>query len=83
MIREKYRGIRPAPGYPACPDHTEKRTLFDLLGAERAAGIRLTEACHGRRPRRVGSTLPIPAALLLRWTASRATRWRTTPAARA
>ena len=44
LLREKYRGIRPAPGYPACPDHTEKRTLFDLLGAEEAAGIRLTES---------------------------------------
>jgi len=43
LIREKYRGIRPAPGYPACPDHTEKRTLFDLLQVERQAGIRLTE----------------------------------------
>ena len=43
VLKEKYRGIRPAPGYPACPDHTEKRTLFDLLGAEEAAGIRLTE----------------------------------------
>ena len=43
LLREKYRGIRPAPGYPACPDHTEKRSLFDLLGAEEAAGIRLTE----------------------------------------
>ncbi|MGA7992301.1 MAG: methionine synthase [Thermoanaerobaculia bacterium] len=43
LLREKYRGIRPAPGYPACPDHTEKRTLFDLLGAEEGAGIRLTE----------------------------------------
>ena len=43
-IREKYRGIRPAPGYPACPDHTEKRLLFDLLGAEAAAGITLTES---------------------------------------
>ena len=42
MIREKYRGIRPAPGYPACPDHTEKRRLFDLLGAEPATGITLT-----------------------------------------
>ena len=42
-IREKYRGIRPAPGYPACPDHTEKRRLFDLLGAEAATGIALTE----------------------------------------
>ncbi len=44
MITERYRGIRPAPGYPACPDHTEKRTLFDLLGVERTAGIHLTES---------------------------------------
>ena len=45
LIREKYRGIRPAPGYPACPDHTEKPTLFRLLDVERAAGITLTESC--------------------------------------
>jgi 5-methyltetrahydrofolate--homocysteine methyltransferase len=45
MIREKYRGIRPAPGYPACPDHTEKPALFALLGAEQAVGIKLTESC--------------------------------------
>ncbi len=44
VIREDYQGIRPAPGYPACPDHTEKRTLFDLLHAETRAGIRLTES---------------------------------------
>jgi 5-methyltetrahydrofolate--homocysteine methyltransferase len=44
LIREKYRGIRPAPGYPAYPDHTEKGVLFDLLDAERRAGIRLTES---------------------------------------
>jgi 5-methyltetrahydrofolate--homocysteine methyltransferase len=43
LIHERYRGIRPAPGYPALPDHTEKRTLFDLLQAEQNAGIRLTE----------------------------------------
>jgi 5-methyltetrahydrofolate--homocysteine methyltransferase len=43
LIRERYRGIRPAPGYPACPDHTEKRILFDLLQAEQNAGIKLTE----------------------------------------
>jgi 5-methyltetrahydrofolate--homocysteine methyltransferase len=43
LIGEKYQGIRPAPGYPACPDHTEKRILFDLLGAEKATGIELTE----------------------------------------
>ncbi len=44
LIRERYRGIRPAPGYPACPDHTEKRLLFDLLGAEETTGILLTES---------------------------------------
>jgi 5-methyltetrahydrofolate--homocysteine methyltransferase len=44
LIGEHYRGIRPAPGYPACPDHTEKRTLFALLDAERAAGVSLTES---------------------------------------
>jgi 5-methyltetrahydrofolate--homocysteine methyltransferase len=43
LIRERYRGIRPAPGYPACPDHTEKQTLFDLLRVEERIGIRLTE----------------------------------------
>lgn len=45
LIREKYRGIRPAPGYPANPDHTEKRTLFDLLDAPTHTGLRLTESC--------------------------------------
>jgi 5-methyltetrahydrofolate--homocysteine methyltransferase len=44
LIREKYRGIRPAAGYPACPDHAEKRTLFDLLDAEENTGIKLTES---------------------------------------
>jgi len=44
LLREKYRGIRPAPGYPACPDHAEKRTLFDLLEAERKIDIKLTES---------------------------------------
>ncbi len=44
IIREKYRGIRPAPGYPACPDHTEKATLFELLGVTESTGIRLTES---------------------------------------
>ncbi len=44
LIAERYRGIRPAPGYPAQPDHTEKGTLFDLLDAEKVAGIRLTES---------------------------------------
>jgi 5-methyltetrahydrofolate--homocysteine methyltransferase len=44
LIKEEYQGIRPAPGYPACPDHTEKRALFDLLRAESNAGMQLTES---------------------------------------
>ena len=44
LIGEAYVGIRPAPGYPACPDHTEKRALFDLLQATDNAGIMLTES---------------------------------------
>jgi 5-methyltetrahydrofolate--homocysteine methyltransferase len=44
LIDEKYRGIRPAPGYPACPDHTEKRILFELLDAPNQVGVRLTES---------------------------------------
>jgi 5-methyltetrahydrofolate--homocysteine methyltransferase len=44
LIGEKYRGIRPAFGYPACPDHTRKRALFELLQAEQNTGIRLTES---------------------------------------
>ncbi len=43
LIKEKYRGIRPAPGYPACPEHTEKLKLFSLLNAEEATGVKLTE----------------------------------------
>ncbi|NIP96503.1 MAG: hypothetical protein GWO24_24955, partial [Akkermansiaceae bacterium] len=45
LIHEHYRGIRPAPGYPAQPDHTEKPLLFDLLGATGATGVTLTESC--------------------------------------
>ncbi|HWA62792.1 MAG TPA: methionine synthase [Caulobacteraceae bacterium] len=44
LIGERYQGIRPAPGYPAQPDHTEKRTLFDLLGATAATGVELTDS---------------------------------------
>jgi len=44
LIREQYRGIRPAPGYPACPDHSEKRTLFDVLDVTANIGIELTES---------------------------------------
>ena len=45
LINEEYPGIRPAPGYPACPEHTEKRTLWQLLQPEQHAGIQLTESC--------------------------------------
>ena len=45
LIAETYRGIRPAPGYPACPDHTAKTALFRLLDAEKNADMRLTESC--------------------------------------
>jgi 5-methyltetrahydrofolate--homocysteine methyltransferase len=45
LIHERYRGIRPAAGYPACPDHTEKRLLWDLLAVEQNTGIKLTESC--------------------------------------
>jgi 5-methyltetrahydrofolate--homocysteine methyltransferase len=44
LIKEKYRGIRPAPGYPACPDHTEKETIFKLLNATELTGVSLTES---------------------------------------
>jgi len=44
LIQEKYRGIRPAAGYPACPDHTEKGALWQLLDVEKNAGIQLTES---------------------------------------
>ena len=44
MIKEKYQGIRPAAGYPACPDHTEKKTLFNLLNVKKNSGIELTES---------------------------------------
>ena len=45
LIEEKYRGIRPAPGYPACPDHLAKKFLFELLDAPENTGVALTESC--------------------------------------
>jgi len=44
MIRERYRGIRPAPGYPACPDHSEKQKIFDLMDVPEQIGLNLTES---------------------------------------
>ena len=63
LVAEAYQGIRPAPGYPACPDHTEKRTLFALLGAEELLGMRLTESYAMDPPSSVsGWYLAHPAA---------------------
>jgi 5-methyltetrahydrofolate--homocysteine methyltransferase len=45
LLEEQYRGIRPAPGYPACPDHTEKRKIWSLLQVDTAIGLSLTENC--------------------------------------
>ncbi len=67
LIREEYQGIRPAPGYPACPDHTEKGTLFELLEAERAGGHppdRVVRDVPGRRRQRL--LLLAPGGALLR-----------------
>jgi 5-methyltetrahydrofolate--homocysteine methyltransferase len=44
LIREKYQGIRPAPGYAACPEHTEKQVIWDLLDVEKHTGMKLTES---------------------------------------
>jgi len=44
LIKEEYKGIRPAPGYPACPEHTEKALLWDLIDAETNAGVHLTDS---------------------------------------
>src|SRR5690606_22281765 len=44
LIKESYKGIRPAPGYPACPDHLEKETIWELLDVEKLIGVRLTES---------------------------------------
>ena len=67
LIAERYQGIRPAPGYPSCPDHTEKRTIFELLDAERTAGITLTESM-AMLPGRLGQRLLLlaPRGALLR-----------------
>ncbi len=85
LIGEAYIGIRPAPGYPAQPDHTEKRTLFELLKAEQATGLKLTESpmpCGPRRPCQA-SISPIPTPAISASARSAATRSPTTPSARA
>jgi 5-methyltetrahydrofolate--homocysteine methyltransferase len=64
LIAEKYQGIRPAPGYPSQPDHTEKQTLFDLLGATKKTGIELTSSFAMNPPASVsGMYLSHPEAV--------------------
>ena len=68
LIEERYAGIRPAPGYPACPDHTEKQTLWELLDVEETTGIdahRVRWRC-GRAPRCSGWYFSPPAVAVLR-----------------
>ena len=85
LIAEAYRGIRPAPGYPACPDHTEKRTLFRLLQAEKHTGLWLTESCAMWPAAAVsGFYFAHPGSASISASAgSAATRLRITPRARA
>ena len=83
MIAESYRGIRPAPGYPAQPDHTEKGTLFELLDAERI-GVKLTESFAMWPGAAVcGLYFSHPQSPISASARSSATRSRTTPGARA
>ena len=84
LIAEKYRGIRPAPGYPAQPDHTEKGTLFKLLESERI-GVKLTESLRdvARCGGVAGSISAIRRATISASARSSATRSRITPSARA
>ena len=80
LIDEKYRGIRPAPGYPACPEHSEKATLFALLDAERNAGMHADRELRDV-PGRGGVRLLLqpPAAASTSWSAAcRRSRSRTT-----
>ena len=84
LIAEKYRGIRPAPGYPAQPDHTEKGTLFDLLDAENAPASRSPKAMPCGRARRCRASISrIPKAAISASARSSAIRSRITPSARA
>ena len=83
LIKERYQGIRPAPGYPAQPDHTEKRTLFALLDAQ-SIGMQLTESCAMLPAAAVsGLYLAHPDSKYLALAALGATRWPITRAAKA
>ena len=85
LIKEKYDGIRPAPGYPACPEHTEKQTIWELLDVEAHTGIELTESMAMWPGASVsGLYFSHPQSqYFVAGPASGATRSRTTPRARA
>ena len=77
LIHEKYRGIRPAPGYPACPDHTEKGTIWRLLDVEANTGIAITESFAMWPGSSVsGLYFAHPQSRYFNWARSSATRWR-------
>ena len=77
LIKEEYRGIRPAPGYPACPDHSLKPMLFDLLAAGENAGIMLTESFAMLPTAAVsGFYFGHPESRISAWRASAATSWQ-------
>ena len=83
LIHEKYRGIRPAPGYPACPDHTEKGAMWRLLDVEAKTGMRITESFAMWPGSSVsGLYFAHPNRAISAWARSAATRWPTTPRAR-
>lgn len=79
LIRENYQGIRPAPGYPACPEHTEKATIWQLLDVNRHTGMELTESFAMWPGQRCpAGTSAILKASTSRWRRSSAIRWKTT-----
>ena len=83
LIHEKYRGIRPAAGYPACPDHTEKGTLWRLLDVEAKTGMLITESFAMWPGSSVsGLYFAHPESRYFSWARSTATRWPTMPSAK-
>ena len=83
LIREKYRGIRPAPGYPACPDHTEKGTLWRLLDVQAKTGMLITESFAMWPGSSVsGLYFAHPETVTSAWARSAATRFPTMPGAK-
>ena len=85
LIHEEYRGIRPAPGYPACPDHTEKAKLWQLLDVERQAGIRSDRVLRdvSRRPRSAAGISRTRKRAISASARSIEIRWRTTRSVKA